>query len=57
MSGKEDLSPVTEAIIAAATDPEPRARYLVGSGTAEMLRTIVDEGEKVHAFLRARDSV
>jgi len=57
MSGKEDLSPVTQAIVAAATDPEPRARYLVGSGTAEMLRPLVDEGEKVHAFLRARDSV
>jgi NAD(P)-dependent dehydrogenase (short-subunit alcohol dehydrogenase family) len=56
MSGKEDLSPVTEAIIAAATDPEPRARYLVGTGTAEMLRTIVAEGERVHAFLRARES-
>ncbi len=56
MSGKEDLSPVTEAIIAAATDPEPRARYLVGSGTAEMLRTIVAEGEHVHAFLRARET-
>ena len=56
MSGKEDLSPVTAAIIAAATDPEPRARYLVGSGTAEMLSTIVDEGEQVHAFLRARET-
>jgi hypothetical protein len=56
MSGKEDLSPVTDAIIAAAIDPEPRARYLVGTGSAEMLRTIVDEGEQVHAFLRARES-
>ena len=55
-SGKEDLSPVTDAIIAAATDPEPRARYLVGTGSAEMLRTIVDEGEQVHAFLRAREA-
>jgi NAD(P)-dependent dehydrogenase (short-subunit alcohol dehydrogenase family) len=57
MSGKEDLSPVTEAVIAAATDPQPRARYLVGSGSAEMLRTIVEEGEKVHAFLFAREAV
>jgi NAD(P)-dependent dehydrogenase (short-subunit alcohol dehydrogenase family) len=57
MSGKEDLSPVTDAIVAAAIDPEPRARYLVGSGSAEMLRTIVDEGEKVHAFLFAREAV
>jgi NAD(P)-dependent dehydrogenase (short-subunit alcohol dehydrogenase family) len=57
MSGKEDLSPVTDAIIAAATDPQPRARYLIGSGSAEMLRTIVDEGERVHAFLFAREAV
>ena len=56
MSGKEDLTPVTDAIIAAATDSEPRARYLVGSGSAEMLRTIVDEGQKVHDFLRAREA-
>jgi NAD(P)-dependent dehydrogenase (short-subunit alcohol dehydrogenase family) len=57
MSGKDDLSPVTEAIIAAATDPEPKPRYLIGSGSAEMLRTIVDEGEKVHAHLRSREAV
>ena len=57
MSGKADLSPVTDAIIAAATDPQPRARYLIGSGSAEMLRTIVEEGEKVHAFLFAREAV
>ena len=57
MSGKEDLTPVTDAIIAAATDPQPRARYLVGSGSAEMLRTIVEEGEKVHAVLFAREAV
>jgi NAD(P)-dependent dehydrogenase (short-subunit alcohol dehydrogenase family) len=57
MSGKEDLSPVTDANIAAATDPQPKARYLIGSGSAEMLRTIVDEGERVHAFLFAREAV
>jgi NAD(P)-dependent dehydrogenase (short-subunit alcohol dehydrogenase family) len=56
MSGKEDLTPVTDAIIAAATDPEPRARYLVGSGSAEMLRAIVNEGQKVHDYLRAREA-
>ena len=55
-SGKEDLSPVTDAIIAAATEEEPRARYLVGTGSAEMLRTIVEEGERVHTFLRAREA-
>jgi NAD(P)-dependent dehydrogenase (short-subunit alcohol dehydrogenase family) len=57
LEGKTDLSPVVEAIIAAANDPEPRARYLVGSGTAEMLRDTVEEGERIHAYLRARDAV
>ncbi len=57
MVGKEDLTPVTQAILAAATDPDPHARYLIGSGTAEMLAPIVAEGEKVHATLRARDAV
>jgi NAD(P)-dependent dehydrogenase (short-subunit alcohol dehydrogenase family) len=52
-----DLTPVTEAIIAAATDPEPRLRYLVGSGTAELLTGVVDERERVHAVMRARDAV
>jgi len=57
LEGKTDLSPVVEAIIAAAYDPEPRARYLVGTGTAEMLRDTVEEGERIHAYLRARDAV
>ena len=56
MVGKDDLTPVTDAIIAAAFDPEPKARYLVGSGTAELLIPIVAEGEQVHATLRARDA-
>jgi NAD(P)-dependent dehydrogenase (short-subunit alcohol dehydrogenase family) len=57
MVGKDDLTPVTDAIVSAAFDPEPKARYLVGSGTAELLIPIVAEGEKVHATLRARDAV
>jgi NAD(P)-dependent dehydrogenase (short-subunit alcohol dehydrogenase family) len=57
MVGKEDLTPVIEAILAAATDADPHARYLVGTGTTELLRTIVAEGEMVHAELRARDAV
>jgi hypothetical protein len=56
MVGKEDLTPVTEAILAAATDAEPRVRYLVGSGTAELLVPTVAEGERIHAALRARDA-
>ena len=57
MVGKDDLTPVTEAIIAAATDDEPRLRYLVGSGTAELLTRVVEERERVHAVMRARDAV
>ncbi len=56
MVGKEDLTPVTEAILAAAFDPDPTARTLIGTGTAEMLAPIVAEGEKIHAALRARDA-
>ena len=52
-----DLTPVTEAIIAAATDEEPRLRYLVGTGTAELLTAVVEERERVHAAMRSRDAV
>jgi len=54
--GRDDLTPVTDAILAASFDGDPRARYLVGSGTADLLIPIVAEGEKVHAALRARDA-
>jgi NAD(P)-dependent dehydrogenase (short-subunit alcohol dehydrogenase family) len=54
--GRDDLTPAIEAIVAAATDPDPKARYLIGSGTADLLRTIVDEGERVHTTMRARDA-
>jgi NAD(P)-dependent dehydrogenase (short-subunit alcohol dehydrogenase family) len=57
IQGKPDLSPVVDAIAAAAFDPEPRMRYLVGTGTAQMLATVVDEREKVHAAQRDRDAV
>ncbi|MEO6570172.1 MAG: SDR family oxidoreductase [Ilumatobacteraceae bacterium] len=57
MVGKDDLSPVIDAILAAATDVDPRARYLVGTGTAELLVPLVAEGETIHAVLRARDAV
>jgi NAD(P)-dependent dehydrogenase (short-subunit alcohol dehydrogenase family) len=57
IQGKPDLSPVVEAILAAATDPDPKLRYLVGTGTAELLQAVVDEREKVHAIQRARDAV
>ncbi len=56
MVGKDDLTPVTDTIIAAATDRAPKARYLVGSGTAAMLIPLIAEGERVHDALRARDA-
>lgn len=55
-SSATDLTPVVDAIVVAATDPEPRSRYLVGGGTTELLVPIVAEGEHVHARLRARDA-
>jgi NAD(P)-dependent dehydrogenase (short-subunit alcohol dehydrogenase family) len=57
MVGKDDLTPVTDTLIEAAYTPDPPGRYLVGTGTAEMLIPVVAEGEKVHAILRARDAV
>ena len=56
IQGKPDLSPVVGAIVAAAFDPDPRMRTLVGTGTAEMLQPVVDERERVHTIQRARDA-
>lgn len=55
LAPKTDLTPVTDAIAAAAFDPDPRARYLIGEGTARMLEPVVSEGEAIHRALRARD--
>lgn len=57
MQGKPDLSPVVEALVAAAFDAEPRMRYLVGTGTAELLVPVVAAREQVHAVQRARDAI
>ena len=57
LATRSDLSPVVDAILAAATDPSPRARYLVGEGTTRLLDGAVAEGERVHEALRARDAV
>jgi NAD(P)-dependent dehydrogenase (short-subunit alcohol dehydrogenase family) len=57
IQGKPDLSPVVDAIVAAAFDADPKLRYLVGTGTAELLAPVVAEREKVHAVQRARDAV
>jgi hypothetical protein len=51
-----DLSPVAEAILAASFDDPPRARYLVGGGTADLLHPMLAEGEKIHQLLRDRDA-
>jgi NAD(P)-dependent dehydrogenase (short-subunit alcohol dehydrogenase family) len=56
-AASSDLTPVAEAIVAAATDPEPRFRYLVGEGSAALLHDLVDERERVHARMRARDAL
>ena len=45
-----DLSPVVDAVIEAATHPDPKTRYVVGKGMAEMLAPVVGELEKLQAF-------
>jgi NAD(P)-dependent dehydrogenase (short-subunit alcohol dehydrogenase family) len=57
IQGKPDLSPVVDAIVAAAFDDDPKMRYLVGSGTADLLAVLVEEREKVHRVQRERDAV
>jgi NAD(P)-dependent dehydrogenase (short-subunit alcohol dehydrogenase family) len=43
-----DLGPVVDAVIAAATDPDPKPRYLVGAGSALLLPPVLAELEKIH---------
>jgi NAD(P)-dependent dehydrogenase (short-subunit alcohol dehydrogenase family) len=45
-----DLSPVVDAVLAAATHPDPKPRYVVGKGMAEMLLPAVAELEELHRF-------
>jgi NAD(P)-dependent dehydrogenase (short-subunit alcohol dehydrogenase family) len=45
-----DLSLVVEAVIEAATHPDPKPRYAVGKGMAEMLQPVIAELEKLHEF-------
>jgi NAD(P)-dependent dehydrogenase (short-subunit alcohol dehydrogenase family) len=56
LAAQSDLTPVTDAIIAAAFDDQPKARYLVGGGTAQLLVPVVDEAERIHQHLRARET-
>ena len=45
-----DLAPVVEAVIEAATHPDPKTRYVVGKGMAEMLAPVVRELDKLQEF-------
>lgn len=46
--GPADLSPVVEAVIDAASSPEPRHMYLVAPRLAEVLQPVVDSLESLH---------
>ncbi len=46
--GPVDLSPVTDAVIDAATNPEPRHIYLVAPRLADTLGPIVESLERLH---------
>jgi NAD(P)-dependent dehydrogenase (short-subunit alcohol dehydrogenase family) len=46
--GPTDLSPVVDAVIAAATDPEPALRYLVAPHLADVLSPALDALEGLH---------
>ena len=49
-----DVSPVTNAILEAATADRPAPRYLVGEGIAQLAGPLIEEGERIHEALRAR---
>jgi NAD(P)-dependent dehydrogenase (short-subunit alcohol dehydrogenase family) len=46
----QDLTPVVETVIEAATVSDPKPRYAVGKGMAEMLAPVIAELEKLHRF-------
>lgn len=48
------ISPVTDAVIAAATDPEPKARHLAGVGLALEIEGSMAELERLHTFSAQR---
>ncbi len=52
-----DLTPVVEATMRAAFDPDPLPRYLVPLGLAETLVPIMPELERLHAFEAQRAGV
>jgi NAD(P)-dependent dehydrogenase (short-subunit alcohol dehydrogenase family) len=47
-NGPTDLSPVANAVIDAATNPEPRQRYLIAPHLASVLDPLIDKLEEIH---------
>ena len=47
-AASSDLGPVVDAVIAAATDHDPKPRYLVGGGNALLLTGVLSELESIH---------
>ena len=47
-NGPTDLSPVADAVIDAATSPEPRQRYLIAPHLANVLGPLIDNLEEIH---------
>jgi NAD(P)-dependent dehydrogenase (short-subunit alcohol dehydrogenase family) len=47
-NGPTDLSPVVDAVIQAATDPDPELRYLVAPHLTDVLEPAVDVLERLH---------
>jgi NAD(P)-dependent dehydrogenase (short-subunit alcohol dehydrogenase family) len=47
-NGPTDLSPVADAVIDAATSPNPRQRYLIAPHLANVLGPLIDNLEEIH---------
>jgi NAD(P)-dependent dehydrogenase (short-subunit alcohol dehydrogenase family) len=47
-NGPTDLSPVANAVIDAATSPEPRQRYLIAPHLASVLDPLIEKLEEIH---------
>jgi NAD(P)-dependent dehydrogenase (short-subunit alcohol dehydrogenase family) len=47
-NGPTDLSPVANAVLDAATNPEPRQRYLIAPHLASILDPLIDKLEEIH---------
>jgi NAD(P)-dependent dehydrogenase (short-subunit alcohol dehydrogenase family) len=47
-NGPTDLSPVADAVVDAATNPEPRQRYLIAPHLASILDPLINRLEEIH---------